>query len=103
MAHGAGPRPVHRLKRDVAVLQDLECSDELHLAKAWLGAGADQRGKRADHILVAGLRAVVRLDSPDGDNDMPVDAVARLERAVQSFFFNDTATTEIYTLSLHDA
>ena len=24
-------------------------------------------------------------------------------RDVDSFFFNDTATTEIYTLSLHDA
>src|SRR6266581_4879864 len=27
----------------------------------------------------------------------------KLERAHISFFFNDTATTEIYTLSLHDA
>src|SRR3712207_7619518 len=27
----------------------------------------------------------------------------RLSAAVSCFFFNDTATTEIYTLSLHDA
>src|SRR3989337_2484552 len=27
----------------------------------------------------------------------------RLERSLLFFFFNDTATTEIYTLSLHDA
>src|SRR2546422_7421240 len=27
----------------------------------------------------------------------------RLARSVSFFFFNDTATTEIYTLSLHDA
>src|SRR3712207_8937733 len=27
----------------------------------------------------------------------------RLGRAIYHFFFNDTATTEIYTLSLHDA
>src|SRR6266516_4699960 len=26
-----------------------------------------------------------------------------VDRVSQSFFFNDTATTEIYTLSLHDA
>src|SRR5690554_8193440 len=29
--------------------------------------------------------------------------VYRFERFVLFFFFNDTATTEIYTLSLHDA
>src|SRR5260221_14751943 len=28
---------------------------------------------------------------------------ADMRRGVSSFFFNDTATTEIYTLSLHDA
>src|SRR6201994_4509696 len=34
--------------------------------------------------------------------EMPV--LARVGRmAIASFFFNDTATTEIYTLSLHDA
>src|SRR3712207_7696671 len=26
-----------------------------------------------------------------------------MQRALRGFFFNDTATTEIYTLSLHDA
>src|SRR6266487_5921236 len=29
--------------------------------------------------------------------------VPRLRHSVSSLFFNDTATTEIYTLSLHDA
>ena len=29
--------------------------------------------------------------------------VGMMERMVMFFFFNDTATTEIYTLSLHDA
>src|SRR2546422_2912192 len=33
---------------------------------------------------------------------MTVDAAHPL-RSLQLFFFNDTATTEIYTLSLHDA
>ena len=32
-----------------------------------------------------------------------VDNVALPELVTFSFFFNDTATTEIYTLSLHDA
>src|SRR2546429_6459004 len=33
---------------------------------------------------------------------MQVNVIALLCRSI-SFFFNDTATTEIYTLSLHDA
>src|SRR3712207_9002973 len=33
---------------------------------------------------------------------MALDTVRMIFRAI-SFFFNDTATTEIYTLSLHDA
>ena len=32
-----------------------------------------------------------------------VHAIGRLLNISISFFFNDTATTEIYTLSLHDA
>src|SRR3712207_8322458 len=34
---------------------------------------------------------------------MAVPCCLRPQRRVYSFFFNDTATTEIYTLSLHDA
>src|SRR5688572_8241616 len=33
----------------------------------------------------------------------PVDAAGAPDLHHRSFFFNDTATTEIYTLSLHDA
>src|SRR6266487_3406010 len=42
-----------------------------------------------------------------GDIDLPADADLFLVRSTGTplvfFFFNDTATTEIYTLSLHDA
>src|ERR1041384_4148915 len=31
------------------------------------------------------------------------NASARVQASLKVFFFNDTATTEIYTLSLHDA
>src|SRR5260221_12848211 len=34
---------------------------------------------------------------------MMIIGVSHLQRFIASFFFNDTATTEIYTLSLHDA
>src|SRR4051795_7630437 len=39
---------------------------------------------------------------PFGENT-GLDAGHRSERSLRVFFFNDTATTEIYTLSLHDA
>src|SRR5450432_4081770 len=32
-----------------------------------------------------------------------VSPAGRVESSIATFFFNDTATTEIYTLSLHDA
>src|SRR6266571_4175262 len=44
----------------------------------------------SDLFLTAVLGAAYRADSP-------------ADRRVYVFFFNDTATTEIYTLSLHDA
>ena len=52
-------------------------------AKLGLGAGAGERGERPDDVLVAGLRAVIRLDPPNGDDDVPVDAIARLQRVEQ--------------------
>src|ERR1039458_4204013 len=48
------------------------------------GAGA-LRGRRPDRISASSARA------------------PEIPRRVLYFFFNDTATTEIYTLSLHDA
>src|ERR1039458_2565518 len=42
-----------------------------------------------------------RVDVTCNLNETPVFALQDL--SLQSFFFNDTATTEIYTLSLHDA
>src|SRR5688572_33304818 len=35
--------------------------------------------------------------------EIPCSCLRLLSLFVYSFFFNDTATTEIYTLSLHDA
>src|SRR2546423_11193027 len=40
---------------------------------------------------------------PDGDMDVCGKRVDRIWSLCPLFFFNDTATTEIYTLSLHDA
>src|SRR5476651_909202 len=55
------------------------------------------------------------VDKPTSENDVRYDdlkmskkfscfhVLSKRERAEFFFFFNDTATTEIYTLSLHDA
>src|SRR5690348_24967 len=73
--------------------------DDLHAAAARLVLGADggdpladELGRRGD----AGLARCARLERV---------AIGRVAVAGvrQLFFFNDPATTEIYTLSLHDA
>jgi hypothetical protein len=79
VAHGAGPRSVHALEGDVAVLEDLQRGDDLRFGELGLGPGAVERAERADDVLVAGLRAVVRLHTPDGDEDVTVDAVFGFE------------------------
>src|SRR6266446_5726669 len=68
-----------------------------------------QQGERQ-----SGLRAVRRQPGRNGADAQRLDLVAchvqllkaerrRLDVHAVGFFFNDTATTEIYTLSLHDA
>src|SRR6478736_395229 len=56
----------------------------------------EQDGRNTDRVL--GRPIVV------GDNPVPRGGLKRAgQRRRCLFFFNDTATTEIYTLSLHDA
>src|SRR6266487_4608268 len=44
-----------------------------------------------------------KLHPHDESSVFPLLAMDHAGKAVESFFFNDTATTEIYTLSRHDA
>ena len=83
VAHGAGPRAVHRLDTDVAALENLERGDELLPGEARLGVVIGERGERADHVHVAGLGAVIQLHPPDGDDDGAIDAVALLQNIEQ--------------------
>src|SRR6266487_1972381 len=50
---------------------------------------------------IAGTKSSVRIESML--RRVSSSSVARRLLVVSFFFFNDTATTEIYTLSLHDA
>ena len=43
------------------------------------------------------------VDEDNGDLMMKVIKITVMDCVFFFFFFNDTATTEIYTLSLHDA
>src|SRR6266850_1537511 len=55
-----------------------------------------QRGRHVDiHVPVVVRPAVLQHEHPGGG--------VRGQAVGEFFFFNDTATTEIYTLSLHDA
>src|SRR5258708_2700640 len=49
--------------------------------------------------LTSSLGSVIAVVSPS----LSVSRIEPLLLTVSAFFFNDTATTEIYTLSLHDA
>src|SRR3712207_1620005 len=53
----------------------------------------------------SGIRYVARSEEHTSELQSRQYLVCRLllEKIICSFFFNDTATTEIYTLSLHDA
>src|SRR6201989_3268623 len=71
--------------------------------------------KKHRSIVVPATRRGVKHTSPgwtrrQTDHDRPILAYRKNDRNCQDlhllfllFFFNDTATTEIYTLSLHDA
>src|SRR6516165_545729 len=79
MSHGAGPRPVHLIDRNIAMLDDLERHNELLAGEGSLDVVISERRERPDHVHVAGLCAVVRLNTPDGDENGSVDAIALLD------------------------
>src|SRR5215211_2471952 len=64
--------------------------------------GARERAERMVAPLRAAVAAVLRrvVGLVDRPPDQPAE---RQQRHLQSFFFNETPTTEIYPLSLHDA
>ncbi len=89
VTHGARPRAVHGLVADIAVLQDLQRRNHLRPRELGLGAGAGQSRQRLNHVLVAGLGAVVRLHTPNGNEDVPVHAVFGLELIEQRLVLDE--------------
>src|ERR1043166_6080903 len=68
------------------------------------------RSLDAQLLARVGQRALVRLERPiieerrqEGSEENTSELQSRFGNSYAVFFFNDTATTEIYTLSLHDA
>src|SRR6267154_2111039 len=64
-----------------------------------VGEGAAQKKNIQERRRVG----VVVGPNPVGEDRLPLNEVVLLAFLYFFFFFNDTATTEIYTLSLHDA
>src|SRR6266545_3895724 len=60
------------------------------------------RGRRVEYVLVGGIALLQYVEGRNTEDIDLIMALSSLER-FPVFFFNDTATTEIYTLSLHDA
>src|SRR6266571_7939046 len=80
----------------------------LHLCVRGLKFGAPLQSVREDFRLT-GISKMSAIEIVIGGAGGRVEAVGRLDDIIgapqflYAFFFNDTATTEIYTLSLHDA
>ncbi len=79
-AERAGPRAAHLLRRQIAVMKNLQRRQKLVLEVTLTAADAGQRRGRIQHAAVTALRAVVRLDAPDRRDDVAVDAVGFLDR-----------------------
>src|SRR6478672_3970845 len=97
VATGPHPHPQRRSEEHTSELQsrsDLVCrlllENKKNVKLRTFYRLADSRGK----VLTANLPSI-----PTGVGRQNLD----MEVIVQVLFFNDTATTEIYTLSLHDA
>ena len=59
----------------VAARKDLQCREKFVAEIILTAADAGEGRGRAQHGALADLRAVVGLDPPDGDDEMPVDPV----------------------------
>src|SRR2546430_507454 len=66
--------------------------------------GASDQGPAAERLLRKRDRKSTRLNSSHSQISYAVFCLKKkTTNSLYFFFFNDTATTEIYTLSLHDA
>ncbi|MNH16299.1 hypothetical protein D3C79_759340 [compost metagenome] len=83
LAHGAGPRATHGLRLDVAMLDDLQRSDQLVLGELRAAALIGQGSQRADHRLVALELAEVAFHAPYRDQHLAIDAIALLDAGQQ--------------------
>src|SRR6266571_1261302 len=92
------------------------CGDRTHAPGGWLGAALrDRKSTRlnSSHMSISYAvfclkkktifrdSPILILDEPTASLD--VESEAGVMHALDFFFFNHTATTETYTLSLHDA
>src|SRR6266496_1367425 len=82
--------------------RELVC--RLLLEKKKKEARTSQTRTTASSIVPALTRGTTALDTPSRSlSSASASSSARAREGASFFFFNDTATTEIYTLSLHDA
>ena len=79
MTEGTGPGPIEMLRRDMALLQDLQRGEELAAKIALPAAEAGQRGQRGDQRALAEVAPVVALHTPHRHHGFGVDTVARLD------------------------
>ena len=76
VAHGACPGAAQLAALDIALLDQLQRSQELVTEEVAAIADVRQRRERADHVLVALERAVIGLHPPDAEDDLLGHAIA---------------------------
>src|SRR5215813_6399085 len=74
-----------------------------HVRKSYAVFCLKKKRKRAEAEAAYHRALKLKPDSPMALNNLGYSMVERGVNLQESFFFNDPATTEIYTLSLHDA
>ena len=79
VAEGAGPGALELLRRDVAVLDDLETCEEFAAEVGLAAPVAGQGRQRLEQRPLAEVASEVALDAPDRDDRRRVDAVTRFD------------------------
>src|ERR1039457_4059544 len=99
IAGGSGDRKSTRLNSSHLVISyAVFCLKKKELTGLLTRASGDDQGRSPRHALVCCVYVEGGVRT-----DRALILVEVVPFAVFYFFFNDTATTEIYTLSLHDA
>ena len=89
LAHGASPGAEHLLRRDVALLQNLQGGNQLRVGKPRATTFVGESGQRVDHRLAALELPEVAFHAPHRHQRLPVNAITLLDALQDIGVLND--------------